>query len=147
MVADSDAMRTPLPPVAAVVSFIDRINHGDVAGLGALMTADHRLQFPEDPPVIGRDANVEAWLGYATAYPDYVIYPAQIADLGERVAVLGTTTGSHLELPDDEERQQWVVWVAQVRDGLLSLWEIIDDGPEVRRRHGLAEDMATPQAQ
>ncbi|SRR6266568_1121181 len=30
-----------LPPVAAVVSFIDCINRGDVDGLGMLMTDDH----------------------------------------------------------------------------------------------------------
>ena len=137
-------MRTPLPPVAVVISFIDRINHGDIAGLGALMTDDHRLQFPEDPPVLGREANVEAWVGYAAAYPDYVIYPTQIADLGDRVAALGSTTGSHLDLPDDEERQQPVVWVARVRDGLVSMWELLDDGPDVRRRLGLRTDMPPP---
>jgi ketosteroid isomerase-like protein len=137
-------MRTPLPPVAVVISFIDRINHGDISGLGALMTDDHRLQFPEDPPVLGREANVEAWVGYAAAYPDYVIYPTQIADLGDRVAVLGSTTGSHLDLPDDEELQQPVVWVASVRDGLVGVWEILDDAPDVRRRLGLRTDMPPP---
>jgi ketosteroid isomerase-like protein len=134
-------MRTPLPPVAAAVSFIDRINHGDIAGLSALMTEDHRLVFPEDPPVLGREDNVAAWVGHVAAFPEYVIHPAQIADLGDRVAVLGTTTGSHLGLPDEEERTLWVVWVAQVRDGLVSQWEILDDGPDVRRRHGLAQDI------
>jgi hypothetical protein len=37
-------MRTPLPPVAAVIGFIDAINHGDVGRLAALMSPDHRLQ-------------------------------------------------------------------------------------------------------
>ena len=41
-----------LPALAAVVSFIDRINRGDVDGLGRLMTEDHRLKvFDEDPLV------------------------------------------------------------------------------------------------
>jgi len=37
-------VRTPLPPVASVLSFIDAINQGDVARLAALMTTDHRLR-------------------------------------------------------------------------------------------------------
>ena len=37
-------VRTPLPPVAAVIGFIDAINRGDVDRLVALMSPDHRLQ-------------------------------------------------------------------------------------------------------
>ena len=43
-------MRTPLPPVAAVIGFIDAINRGDVDRLVALMSPDHRLQVLQDTP-------------------------------------------------------------------------------------------------
>jgi ketosteroid isomerase-like protein len=85
--------RQPLPPVAAVVGFIDCINRGDVAGLTALMTEDHELLVLDEPPVTGRAANAAAWQGYATSFPDYVIYPHQITERNGRVAVLGDTTG------------------------------------------------------
>ncbi len=62
--------RTPSPPVAAVVSFIDCINRGDLDGLTALMRPDHRLVVLDEQPVVGREANVEAWNGYFTAFPD-----------------------------------------------------------------------------
>ncbi|HEX6858099.1 MAG TPA: hypothetical protein VF204_22630 [Streptosporangiaceae bacterium] len=42
-------MRTPLPPVAAVIGFIDAINRGDVGRLTALMSPDHRLQVLQEP--------------------------------------------------------------------------------------------------
>jgi hypothetical protein len=75
-------VRTPLPPVAAVIGFIDAINRGDVDRLAALMSSDHQLQVHGEPPVTGREANREAWNGYVTAFPDYVIYPDRIVHRG-----------------------------------------------------------------
>jgi ketosteroid isomerase-like protein len=130
-------MRTPLPPVAAVIGFIDAINRGDVGRLAELMAPGHRLQVLQEPPVTGRDANRDAWHGYVTAFPDYVIYPDRLVHRGDDVAVLGSTTGSHLGLPDDEERQLTVIWRATVQDGLLTLWQIIEDTPAQRALLGL----------
>ena len=130
-------MRSPLPPVAAVIGFIDAINRGDVGRLAALMSPDHRLQVLQEPPVTGRDANRDAWQGYVTAFPDYVIYPDRLVRRGNDVAVLGSTTGSHLGLPDEEEVQLTVIWRATVEDGLLTLWQIMDDTPAQRARLGL----------
>jgi ketosteroid isomerase-like protein len=130
-------MRTPLPPVAAVIGFVDAINRGDVDRLVALMSPDHRLQVLQEPPVAGREANREAWDGYATAFPDYVIYPDRIVHRGDDVLVLGSTTGSHLGLPDEQERQLKLIWRATVRDGLLVLWQIMADTPGQRSSLGL----------
>jgi ketosteroid isomerase-like protein len=132
-------MRTPLPPVAAVIGFIDAINRGDVGRLAELMAPGHRLQVLQEPPVTGRDANRDAWHGYVTAFPDYVIYPDRLVHRGDDVAVLGSTTGSHLGLPDDEERQLTVIWRATVQDGLLTLWQIIEDTPAQRALLGLTD--------
>ena len=125
-------MRTPPPPVAAVLGFIDAINRGDVDRLVALMSPGHRLQVLGEPALTGRDANRGAWAGYVTAFPDDVIYPDRIVHRGDDVLVLGSTTGSHLGLPDQAERQLKVIWRATVHDGLLTLWQIIDDTPGQR---------------
>jgi SnoaL-like domain len=127
----------PLPPVAAVVSFVDCVNRGDVEGLGRLMTADHELRVFDEPPVAGREANVAAWRGYLDAFPAYVIHPRRIAEVGGRVAVLGHTTGSHLGLPDAEESRQTLIWLADVIDGALSNWVLVEDNSANRRRFGL----------
>ena len=130
-------MRSPLPPVAAVIGFIDAINRGDVDRLVALMSPGHRLQVLQEPPPDGREANRSAWDGYLTAFPRYVIYPDRIGHRGDEVLVLGGTTGSHLGLSDQEERQLKVVWRATVRDGLLTLWQVIEDTPRQRALLGL----------
>ena len=133
-------MRSPLPPVAAVIGFVDAINRGDVDRLVSLMSPDHRLQVHQESPVAGREANREAWYGYVTAFPDYVIYPDRIVHRGDDVLVLGSTTGSHLGLPDEQERQLKLIWRATVRDGLLVLWQIMADTPGQRSSLGLDLD-------
>jgi len=132
-----DRVRTPPSPIAAVVSFIDAINHGDVDRLRALMAPDHRLQVLDEAPVDGREANVDAWRGYVNTYPEYVIAPHAIATCGSDVAVLGHTTGSHLGLPNDEERALTVIWRANVVGGLLTRWQICEDTPARREEFGL----------
>jgi ketosteroid isomerase-like protein len=131
-------VRSPLPPVAAVIGFIDAINRGDVDRLVALMSPGHRLQVLQEPPLDGREANRGAWDGYLTSFPAYVIYPDRIVHRGDDVLVLGSTTGSHLGLSDQEERLLKVIWRATVRDGLLTLWQVIEDKPGQRALLGLA---------
>jgi hypothetical protein len=104
------------------------------------MSPDHRLQVLQEPPVTGREANREAWNGYATAFPDYIIYPDRIVHRGDDMLVLGSTTGSHLGLPDEQERQLTLIWRATVRDGLLVLWQIMADTPGQRSILGLDHD-------
>ena len=103
------------------------------------MSPGHRLQVLQEPPVTGREANRGAWNGYLTAFPGYVIYPDHIVHRGDDVLVLGSTTGSHLGLSDQEERQLKVIWRATVRDGLLTLWQIIEDTPRQRALLGLTD--------
>jgi len=128
---------TPLPPVAAVVSFIDCINRGDVDGLGRLMTEDHALRVFDEAPLVGRAANIEAWRGYTTSFPRYVIYPHRIAERNGRVAVLGHTTGSHLALPDEAEQRMTLIWLADVVDGQLRAWTLVEDDAPNRQQYGV----------
>src|SRR5436305_14030450 len=98
-----DMARVPLPPLAAVVSFIDCINRGDLDGLATMIHAEHRLVVLNEEPVVGRAANVEAWEGYLSSCPTYVVYPRHITAGGSRVAALGATTGPPLGLPAEHE--------------------------------------------
>jgi ketosteroid isomerase-like protein len=129
--------RAPLPPVALTLSFVDAINRGDLGSLGALMHEDHQLLVFDEEPLLGREANIAAWAGYFASFPEYVIYPEVIGSKGDRVVVLGTTTGSHLLLPDEEEMRLRVVWLAKVDHGRVQTWQVADDTPALRRSFGL----------
>jgi hypothetical protein len=134
--------RDPLPPVAAVLSFVDCINRADLDGLRALMSEDHRLVVLDEPPLVGRDANADACRSYFSSFPEYVVYPRHITSDGSRVSVLGATTGSHLGLPEDE-LQLGVIWLADVAGGVLSSWHVVEDTPEARRRYGVLAGSST----
>lgn len=129
--------RTPAPPLAAVVSFIDCINRADLDSLAGLLHENHRLEILDEEPLVGRDENVSAWRGYFEAFPAYVIYPRYMTSHEGRVAVLGTTTGSHLGLPDHVEAQLGVLWQADVVDGLLTRWAVLDDDERSRADAGI----------
>jgi ketosteroid isomerase-like protein len=126
-----------LPAIAVAVGFVDCVNRGDLDGLASLLAEDHRLEVFDEAPLVGRDANVAAWRGYFEAFPEYVIYPARLAEVDGGAAILGSTTGSHLGRPDDEERQEMLLWVVEVRDGLVSRWRLVEDTPDNRRRFNL----------
>jgi ketosteroid isomerase-like protein len=128
--------RQPLPPSAAAISFIDCINRGDLDGLTRLMTDDHTLIVLDEAPLVGLNANQDAWQGYFAAFPNYVIYPRHVIARGASVAVLGATTGSHLGLPDEEELNLQVVWLAETVEGRLSLWRVAEDTTELRSALG-----------
>lgn len=127
----------PLPGMAAVLSFVDCINMGDLDRLTSLMTKDHSLRVLDQPAIVGVEANWAAWNGYFTAYPEYVIYPHRMAQVGALVALVGHTTGSHLGLPDEEESKLRVIWMAETREGKLASWVIAEDTPEFREKCGL----------
>jgi hypothetical protein len=101
------------------------------------MTDDHHLDVFDEAPLVGRDANIQAWRGYAQTFPRYVIYPEQIAALHGVVAVLGYTTGSHLGLADDQEMIRRLIWRAEVTAGRLSAWQLIEDTSHARDSYGL----------
>jgi hypothetical protein len=58
--------------------------------------------------------------------------------IGDTAAVLGCTTGSHLNLPDNEERQLTLIWLGTCRDGFLANWTLIEDTAQNRARWGLS---------
>ena len=130
-------MRSPGNACILVEQFIACINRGDVDGLGRLMTEDHQLRVFDEPPLVGRAANLDAWRGYADQFPRYAISPHRMAQQANVVAVLGHTTGSHLGLPDDQESQLTLIWLAEVSQDALRSWTLVPDSPDNRARYGL----------
>lgn len=124
-------------PAEAVASFIDCINRGDLDSLGALMNDDIRLEVLDEEPVCGRAANLDTWAAYLASFPDYLILRRHISTTGPAVGILGTTTGSHLQLPPEQEMKHTIIWAAEVADGRLTLWRVARDTPERRRDLGI----------
>jgi hypothetical protein len=88
------------------------------------MTDDHTLVVFDEPPLVGRVANVVAWRGYLERFPRYAIHRHRTEHEGATVTIVGHTTGSHLGLPDREERQITVVWRAEIEGEAVRSWTL-----------------------
>ena len=129
---------TTVDPVTATLLFVERINAGDLDGLTELLTEDHR--FIEDAGGMerGREKMRAGWAGYFAAYPDYRIHVHQVLRGGRGVAIVGTTTGSHL--PPEVEKKGTVLWTAELRDGRVEEWRIYtsqENAHEARQEHDM----------
>ena len=119
-----------------VNEFIDCINRADVKRMGELMTDQHRLYVFDEPPLTGKEANIDAWADYVTSFPTYRIHPHRVVGYGARVAVLGHTTGSHLDLTDEEEERLTLIWIAELAGGKILSFRLVEDTPDWRRELG-----------
>ena len=45
--------------------------------------------------------------------------------------------GSHLGLPDEEERKQTLIWIARIEGQRVASWTLVEDTPEHRRTFDL----------
>jgi hypothetical protein len=112
---------------AVTLRFIDCINSGDSEGLKALQTEDFTLIDMEGEVTVGRDG----WEGYFSSYPEYKIHVEKILFCGKDVAVIGKTTGSHVE--PKVEVLETILWLADIKDNLVAKWQIYSDVEEAKK--------------
>ena len=111
---------------AVTLRFIECINRGDSEGLKALQTENFSLIDMGGDAFVGRDG----WEGYFTDYPDYKIHVEKILFCGNDVAIIGKTTGSHVE--PKVEVLETVLWLADIKDGHVAKWQIYSDIDEAK---------------
>lgn len=125
-------MNSAKDPKSVVFSFIDCINRGDSKGLVAHQTEDFTFIDMAGDITRGRDG----WEDYFTSFPEYNIHIEKILVSGNGVAIIGKSTGSHVD--PKVEVLETVLWIAEVRDGLVAKWRIYSDIEEAKKRVGLS---------
>lgn len=119
---------------AAVREFIARINAHDADGIVALCTPEHRFVDGLGQVLTGHDRLRAAWSGYLELFPDYSIEIESLAVAGALVLVAGSASGSVATGTPKEQR--WRIpaaWRAQVRGGLIDVWQVYADNQPVLR--------------
>lgn len=116
-------MRQRLPE-SVILEFIERINAGDAAGIASLTAPVYTFTDTEGDVYVveGPEAVRQSWNEYLLAYPNYKIFVQRVLRSGNGVAIVGQTSGSHL--PSEIEREELVLWIAELEDGLVSDWRI-----------------------
>jgi len=68
---------------------------------------------------------------YLLEYPDYKIHVHQALRGGDGVAIIGHTSGSHI--PPEIEKEEILVWTADISDSLILSWRIYSNTEYARR--------------
>jgi ketosteroid isomerase-like protein len=123
-------------PLRLVQAFVDRLNDGDVAGLVALMTEDHRFVDSLGNVVNGREAMRAGWVGYFGMVPDYRLDAEQWLCDGPVVVMLGTASGTYSPDGSLDPKRAWKTPVAAraaVRGELVAEWRVYADNEPIRQ--------------
>lgn len=112
-------------PEEVTLKFVERINARDSDGLAKLMTEDHTFIDYEGGAYKGREKMRKGFQEYFDSYPEYKIHVSNICSSGDAVAIIGSSTGSHI--PPELEAGETLIWTARTRDGLVSEWRIYID--------------------
>ncbi len=125
----------------STLDFVKKINQGDIQGLTAYLAPHHVFIDTQGDVENDFQKIIEGWRNYLESYPTYQIYVRRVFLTDNRVVLIGHTTGSHLNLPDPEEfHAEGVIWVSQVEDGKLTLWQLFNDTFENHQRLNLEEN-------
>ena len=126
-----------MEPEEVALTFVDRINAGDVEGLMELETEDFAFVDVDGTVERGRETMRAGWSGYFSDFPDYKIHLANVVTYGNLVIMIGRTTGS--QIPPEIEAEETVIWTALVEGDRLSEWRILyADTDKVKKFLGLA---------
>jgi ketosteroid isomerase-like protein len=114
-------------PASIVRTFVEYVNEGDFEGIASLLS--ERVKFTDIRGRVYREKDFMA--DYVRNFPDYKILVHHILQGGQGAAIVGKTAGSHV--PPGIERQETLVWTAEVRDGLITEWRIYSDAEYAAR--------------
>jgi uncharacterized protein (TIGR02246 family) len=118
-------------PAAVALEFVDCINRQDVEGLAALMTEDHTfVGYERGDRTQGREVMAGGFAEYFAAFPEYRIQVSRVLRSGDDIAIIGTTTGSHV--PPELEARETLIWTARIEQGLVAEWRIYTDLDQIQ---------------
>jgi ketosteroid isomerase-like protein len=126
-----------MTPSEVVQRFVERINAGDVGGLVALMTEDHRFIDSLGEEVVGREKMRHGWAAYFRMVPDYRIEVREIFHRGQVVVLIGVARGTYSRGGTLRAENAWqtpAAWRAVVRGDRIAEWQVYADNEPIRQR-------------
>ncbi len=124
-------------PVDIGFEFVEHINRLEHEALCAMMTYDHFFMDLGGSVHGPKSVMEEGWRQYMTSWPHYMIHVSEAYNVNDSAVLVGRTTGSHRELPREEEFAESLIWVARTTEGLVSEWRMYYNTPENRQELGI----------
>jgi ketosteroid isomerase-like protein len=107
--------------------WVAAINSHDVAGLTALMAANHAFVDSLGNRVEGARSMEAGWRGYFAMCPDYWIRVDQVMAEADTLLCAGEAGGTI----DGESWRTPAAWKAVIRDGRVAEWRVFADNKPV----------------
>lgn len=105
-------------PRSIVLDFIKNVNQGNLIEVNAAISED-----VISIDILGRVYQEREFMeNYLINYPQYKIHVDNALRGGNGVAIIGHTSGSHVL--SEIEKNETLVWTAEIEDGLISEWRI-----------------------
>jgi ketosteroid isomerase-like protein len=117
-------------PVDIALSFVEKINARDVAGLCELLPEDHVFVDSLGTAVRGRETMRAGWENFFAWFPDYQISITKVFHEGNEAALFGTARGTYAVRGKLLEENKWEIpasWRAVVKGGLIWEWQVYAD--------------------
>lgn len=116
-------------PETSGLEFNEHINNQQLDKLADLMTEDHTfLSIGESETVTGKEAMLDAWNNFFTAYPDYQNHFYRVESREKLVIMVGHSTCQ------EESLDGPAIWTARVVGNQIREWRIFEDTREERKR-------------
>jgi len=125
-----------MTPVEVTRAFIEKINAHTPDDLYELMTEDHTFVDGGGDVTQGRQAMRDAWQGYISMMPDYLITAEHIIAVENIVGIFGNASGTYTSDGRLKRGNTWQVpaaWLAMIRDGKVVHRQVYADNDSVRR--------------
>jgi ketosteroid isomerase-like protein len=119
------------------LEFVRRINAHDVSGLVRMMTADH-IFVDSLGKKFKRPSIEDGWRRYFAMVPDYEVSVERSIVEGDTVVLIGRAAGTYVPERGNASRgNRWetpAVWVARIKGGKVSKWQIYADNEPIREK-------------
>jgi predicted SnoaL-like aldol condensation-catalyzing enzyme len=122
---------SPTDPKLIALQFNEQINAHDIAGLAALMSADHTFIDRADQAVVGKASMLRGWTSFFAQFPHYFNTITRVESQGNLVVLHGYATWDVVDAPD------YAIWTARIENDLVAEWRIYADNEENRKKFGL----------
>jgi len=122
--------------IAIVQSFVDRMNHHDVAGLCKLMSDDHIFIDPLGTVLQGKEEMRKAWIQYFFFFPDYYLKTMDIIESNDTVGLFGKASGTYSNNGKLLKEGRWDIPAAAkavIRHDTVAEWHVFADNEQVRQ--------------
>jgi len=124
----------PRSATEAVLALVAAIHGHDFDALEGILAPEHVLIDAAGAEVRGVAAVLEAWRTYLGWFPDYEMKIERRFEAEDRVALFGVASGTYAGATSPA-RGRWAIpaaWLAEVRGGRVTRWQVFADNQPVR---------------